>query len=56
MTGIFEYYKVPLICHLTHLIDTEEIKEKTYMQVAFDLEASTHKIINEKSKFYTALA
>jgi hypothetical protein len=38
-----DYYKIPIICHVVHLMEQEVIKDKTYMQFAFDLSELCYK-------------
>jgi hypothetical protein len=43
MMSFTDYYKIPIVCHVIHLMETEIITDKTYMQFAFDLNELCYK-------------
>ena len=37
MMGYFECAKIPVVCQIADLIERGVVKDKTYLQVAFDI-------------------
>ena len=45
MMGYNETFRIAIVCQIVDLMDRKLIKNKTYMQFAFDLSEITHKLL-----------